>query len=137
MASRRRNDRAVPFADVVREELGCPVRDEQDGRNVNRVTDRDLWDNQGRHWSIVSALDPAAADDVMADKTVGLGTYQPGARHNEWFTAAERDQVWRSRLRPRLRGPVAGRAPEDDLFYVPQLWTRIDGSRLLMVQLIC
>jgi hypothetical protein len=137
MASRRRNDRAVPFADVVREELACPVRDEQDGRNVNRVTDRDLWDNQGRHWSIVSALDPAAADDVMADKTVGLGTYQPGARHNEWFTAAERDQVWRSRLRPRLRGPVAGRAPEDDLFYVPQLWTRIDGSRLLMVQLIC
>jgi hypothetical protein len=137
MTSRRRNDRPVPFADVVRAELARPVTDEQDGRNVNRVSDRDLWDDQGQHWSIVSALDPDAADDVMADKTVRLGTYQPGARHNEWFAAAERDQVWRNRFRPRLHSPAAGRDPDDDLFYVPQLWTRIDGSRLLMVQLIC
>jgi hypothetical protein len=93
MASRRRNDRPVPFADVVRAELARPVTDEQDGRNVNRVSDRDLWDDQGLRWSIVSALDPDAADDVMADETVRLGTYQPGARHNEWFTAAERDQA--------------------------------------------
>jgi hypothetical protein len=88
---------------------------------------------------------PAEAERLIADATVRLGMSWPGERRLEWFSGAARNQAWQRRFRPRLQEFAAG-VPADgaagvpadgDVGYAPQLWTRFDGSRLLLVQVLC
>ncbi|MCU7724900.1 hypothetical protein ODJ79_14330 [Actinoplanes sp. KI2] len=132
----RRGASKPSFADIVAAERARPAADPQDGRARNRVTAHQLWDDSGRRWSQPAEITPADADRLIADDTVRLGLCRPGDRRLEWFTTDERKTAWR-RFRPRLQEFGAGIPPGGGIGYVPQLWTRADGSRLLLLQVLC
>jgi hypothetical protein len=137
MPNRRRGDHEPSFADMVAAERARPASDPGDGRSRNRVTAGELWDEEGHRWTMLGEIAPEEAERLIADAAVRLGLSWPGERRLEWFSGAARDQAWQRRFRPRLQEFAAGVPADGDVGYVPQLWARFDGSRLLLLQVLC
>jgi hypothetical protein len=132
---RRRDDRKASFAEVVAAERRRPQA--RDGQATNRVTARELWDDQGRCYTLQREIEPAEAEQLISDPQVRLGMSWPGERRLEWYSAVNRDDMWVKRFRPRLQTFAAGVPDDGQVGYVPQLWSRADGSHLVLLQVLC
>ena len=62
MPNRRRDDERDSFADIVRAEWARPLTDPLDGRARNRLNARELWDDQGRRWTMRGEISPMVAE---------------------------------------------------------------------------
>lgn len=139
MAPRREPDSGKPatFAEIVAAERNRPTADEADGRFVNRVMDRELWDDVGRHWIKGSPLTPHEVAALVDDMRVPVVEVWTGGRQLTFVSAVDRPAWWQ-RVQAGL-GQYGERLHpnEEGLAFVAELWTRAGDERMMVVQVFC
>lgn len=135
MVSHKGKNRRESFADIIKGEGAA--KDKLDGRAVNRVRDRDLWDENGHHWQFVEMLH---GDEVEAllDSVVRVGAASFGARTLEWITVTQhRRQEWRERIQPFFVDEP-GEVPRGEVQFTAELWRRgRGGEQMILFQEWC
>src|SRR5436190_17519707 len=124
-----------PFAQVVSEVKARTDVDELDGRSRSRFLGTELWDEQGLHWTLIGPLGRDEATQMLTRPGVRLGVVWQGNRTIEWISETAKGSVWSVRILPGLVEP--GERNSTGEMFSPQEWSRVGGSRLLIVQKYC